>query len=130
MGISSWTSLGGCGISLGADFPGLAGLEDGQREAKVGEVARLYYRTACEAVKAVDPNHLIFGDRFDGNKGIPHGVLDAVKDYVDVLSVQYFCEPHQRGEGCGCWRTGDAGLSGAMGSPSLWLLSGIGAPRR
>jgi hypothetical protein len=102
LGISSWTSLGGRGISLGADFPGLAGLEDGQREAKVGEVARLYYRTVCEAVKAVDPNHLIFGDRFNGNKGVPNGVLDAVEGHVDVLSVQYFLRTSPTRRGCGC----------------------------
>jgi hypothetical protein len=59
----------------------------------VGDVARQYYKTICQAVKTVDPNHLIFGDRFNGNKGIPNSVLDAMKDHVDMLSVQYFCEP-------------------------------------
>jgi hypothetical protein len=83
LGISLWTFLGGRGTSLG----------DGEREAKIGDFAKQYYKTICAAVKAVDPNHLIFGDRFNGNKGIPDGVLDAMKDHVDVLSVQYFCEP-------------------------------------
>ena len=41
----------------------------------------------------MDLHHLIFGDRFNGNKGIPSGVLQAVKKHVDVLSVQYFCSP-------------------------------------
>jgi hypothetical protein len=77
----------------GADFLGLESLGDGEREAKIGDFAKQYYKTICAAVKAVDPNHLIFGDRFNGNKGIPDGVLDAMKDHVDVLSVQYFCEP-------------------------------------
>src|SRR5262249_33740306 len=36
---------------------------------------------------------LILGDRYNGNLGIPEVVLDAISQYVDVLSVQYFTEP-------------------------------------
>lgn len=78
-----------------ADFPGLDGLERRERVANIEEVARKYYKTICEAVRAIDSNHLIFGYRFNGNKGIPDGVLGAMKDRVGVLSVQYFCEPRK-----------------------------------
>jgi hypothetical protein len=78
-----------------ADLPGPDDLENREREANIGEVVRQYYKTICEAIKAIDSNHLILGDRFNGNKGIPEGVLDAMKDQVDVLSVQYFCEPRK-----------------------------------
>ena len=97
MGISLWTFPGGQDISLGlafrAGFPGLEKLEEKEREMKIEQVAGEYHKTICGAVKAVDPNHLILGDRFNGNKGISDRVLDAMKDHVDVFSVQYFCEP-------------------------------------
>jgi len=59
------------------DFPGLEGLEDSKQDVKIGDVAREYYKATCKAVKMVDPNHLIFRDRFNGNKGIPNRVLDG-----------------------------------------------------
>lgn len=43
----------------------------------------------------MDGSHLIFGDRYDGNRGIPEGVLEAMEKFVDVLSAQYFREPAQ-----------------------------------
>jgi len=36
----------------------------------------------------------MFGDWYNGNRGIPRGVLEAMKKHVDVLSVQYYCEPN------------------------------------
>ena len=77
------------------DFPGLVGLSDEQREERIYNVASAYYSTICTAVRAVDPNYLVFGDRCNGNKAIPPGVLRAAKEHIDVLSVQYFCEPTQ-----------------------------------
>jgi hypothetical protein len=76
----------------GADFPQLKGLNDAEREKKVGEIAEKYYSTIVAAIKEQDPNHLILGDRYNGNKGIPETVLRAMSSYVDVLSVQYFVE--------------------------------------
>ena len=77
----------------GADFPSLKDLSAEEREETIYSVAESYYRIMCNAVRKVDPNHLIFGDRYNGNRHIPEGVLMAMKDHVDVLSVQYFCEP-------------------------------------
>jgi hypothetical protein len=47
-------------------FLGLERLKDSERDVKIGDVAREYYKTTCEAVKTVDQNHLILGDRFMG----------------------------------------------------------------
>ena len=77
----------------GEDFPQLKGLSSQERERSIYRVAQSYYSVICGAIKEVDPNHLIFGDRLDGNADIPDGVLRAMKEYVDVLSVQYFCDP-------------------------------------
>jgi hypothetical protein len=76
----------------GADFPQLKGLSLEERDRKVGEIAEKYYSTIAKAIKEQDPNHLILGDRYNGNKGIPEAVLRAMAKYVDVLSVQYFVE--------------------------------------
>lgn len=77
----------------GADFPGLKGLDPGERDEKLFDVATKYYETITKHIRAYDPNHLILGDRYNGNKGIPDPVLAAMKPFVDVLSVQYFTAP-------------------------------------
>ena len=77
--------LNGRGISLASIFQAWRGLEDSKQDVKVGDMAKEYYKTTCEVV---DPNHLILGDRFNGNKGIPNRVLDAMRHHVDVLSVR------------------------------------------
>jgi hypothetical protein len=74
----------------GRFWPGFDSLTPAQHETKLYEVAEKYYRTITEAIRRYDPNHLILGDRYNGNKGIPDAPLHAMKDYVDVLSVQYF----------------------------------------
>ncbi|HXO96605.1 MAG TPA: hypothetical protein VN857_08480 [Chthoniobacterales bacterium] len=40
-------------------------------------------------IRTYDQNHLILGDRYNGNKGIPTPVLKAMQPFVDVLSIQY-----------------------------------------
>lgn len=76
----------------GADFPQSKALNEEERAKKIGEIAERYYSTIVKAIKEQDPNHLILGDRYNGNKGIPEPVLHAMSNYVDVLSVQYFVE--------------------------------------
>jgi hypothetical protein len=77
----------------GADFAELRGLDAGQREKKLYDVASRYYETIVTAIRRYDPDHLVLGDRYNGNKGIPEPVLRAMQPFVDVLSVQYFTEP-------------------------------------
>ncbi len=77
----------------GADFPALQDLDLPQREAKLYDVASRYYEKIVTAIRRYDPHHLIVGDRYNGNKGIPEPVLPAMAPFVDVLSVQYFNEP-------------------------------------
>jgi hypothetical protein len=79
----------------GDDFPQLKGLEGDQRDEKLFDVATKYYETITKHIRRVDPNHLVLGDRYNGNKGIPVPVLEAMKPFVDVLSVQYFTAPTQ-----------------------------------
>lgn len=74
----------------GRFWPGFEGLSQAEHDQKLFDVATQYYRTITEAIRRYDPDHLILGDRYNGNKGIPEPVLHAMVPFVDVLSVQYF----------------------------------------
>jgi len=81
----------------GADFPELRGLDPAGRDKKLYDVASRYYETIVTAIRRYDPDHLVLGDRYNGNKGIPEPVLRAMAPFVDVLSVQYFSDPTPEG---------------------------------
>jgi hypothetical protein len=74
----------------GRFFNGFSGLEGAARDAKLYDVASKYYETMHKHIRRYDQNHLILGDRYNGNKGIPTPVLKAMQPFVDVLSIQYF----------------------------------------
>jgi len=67
---------------------------------KLSDVAVQYYRVIHDAIRRYDPNHLLLGDRYKGDRvipvgrekvnGLPEAVLDAMKETVDVLSVEYY----------------------------------------
>ena len=77
----------------GRYFPQLLGLQGEALDGKLYDVASKYYETIVTAIRRYDSNHLILGDRYNGNKGIPSTVLRAMKPFVDVFSVQYFSGP-------------------------------------
>ncbi|MET3934732.1 agarase [Arthrobacter sp. OAP107] len=59
-------------------------------EGELADIAARYYEVTTAAVRSFDDQHLIMGDRYNGNKGIPDVVLEAAAPYLDVLSIQYF----------------------------------------
>lgn len=77
----------------GRYFPGI---EPGDDEG-LRAVADRYYETITRHIRAQDPDHLILGDRYNGNVGVPPVVLEAMQPYVDVLSVEYFPDPTPEG---------------------------------
>ncbi len=77
----------------GADFSQLKGLDEQARNERLYDVASKYYETITKHIRNYDHHHLILGDRYNGNKGIPSAALRAMKPFVDVLSVQYFTAP-------------------------------------
>ena len=77
----------------GRFFGGFEGLSEEAHATKLYDVASKYYETITKHVRSHDPNHLILGDRYNGNKGIPTAALRAMKPFVDVLSIQYFSGP-------------------------------------
>lgn len=62
----------------------------GYPEAQLAEIAEAYYQTVTASIRRHDPNHLILGDRYGIRAGMPDAVLQAMRDHVDVLSVQTF----------------------------------------
>jgi hypothetical protein len=85
-----------------ADIPGWHGHRTGAWWSDVGDpgtdegqaalrrIAERYYAVIHDAIRRYDPNHLLLGDRYNGNAGIPDVVLEAARDTVDVISVQHF----------------------------------------
>lgn len=78
----------------GKTFPQLEGLEVGTEKYNdmLRKIAEQYYKVVTKHIKAYDPNHLILGDRFNGNFEGYDLVYDIAKDYVDVISIQYFTQ--------------------------------------
>lgn len=59
------------------------------REAFSLEAARQYFKVTAEAVRAVDPNHLILGCRFIWQVA-PQAVVKACGEYCDVVSINSY----------------------------------------
>ena len=57
------------------------------------QLAQRYYQTTHQAIRRYDPNHLIFGDRYEANAPIAPQVIEAALPYVDILSFQDFRDP-------------------------------------
>jgi hypothetical protein len=53
----------------------------------LGIIARKYYDIVGTAMKKADPHHLMFGEKYLMGD-YPDQVLEAVKSYIDVLSIQ------------------------------------------
>ncbi|MEM6916997.1 MAG: hypothetical protein AAF491_10575 [Verrucomicrobiota bacterium] len=56
-------------------------------EVFLPKIAEVYYRTAAEALREADPNHLNFGDRYLAGDA-PTAVLKAATPYIDAVAVQ------------------------------------------
>jgi hypothetical protein len=82
--------------AAGGNFVGLDGDSVGGQRRSLYEVASKYYETMTRHIRAYDPHHLILGDRYNGNMGIPADVLRAAQPFIDVLSVQYFAGNTER----------------------------------
>jgi len=65
--------------------------------AFLGHIASRYYEVLGETIRRNDGNHLIIGDRYDGNHGVPEEVLRSTGKYTDVLGIQYYPVDHYRG---------------------------------
>ncbi|GAA3400518.1 hypothetical protein ACFFNY_16265 [Paenibacillus hodogayensis] len=53
-------------------------------------IAETYFRTTTDILRQYDGNHLLLGCRMVGTS-TPDVVLEAMKPYVDALSLNYYC---------------------------------------
>ncbi|MBN2450640.1 MAG: hypothetical protein JXR77_09635, partial [Lentisphaeria bacterium] len=49
-----------------------------------------WMEVVCGAVRQADGNHLLFGPRLDGNRGLPGAFLALASRHLDALAVQYY----------------------------------------
>ncbi|MEO0414286.1 MAG: agarase [Verrucomicrobiota bacterium] len=56
--------------------------------AKIAKDTRQYYQVACDAIRRYDPNHLIFGDRYNLGTPMPEPVIDAAAEFLDAIGIQ------------------------------------------
>jgi hypothetical protein len=54
------------------------------------QIVDRYYAVAVGAVRRHDPHHLVFGDKLNGNTGVPDGVMDVIAPHVDALFYQFY----------------------------------------
>jgi len=73
--------------------PDLLKTESGKKQ--LYDLATRYYKVTHDAIRRYDPNHMIFGDRYEGRHPLPEEVLRAAVPYVDVYCFQYFGPPDQ-----------------------------------
>lgn len=73
----------------------------GRRE--LFDLVTAYNRVTSEAIRRYDPNHLIFGDRYEANAPLPDEVIQAAAPFVDVLGFQCFGLADHVGERLGYW---------------------------
>ncbi len=55
---------------------------------RLKEIVRRYFEVTTGAIRRYDPNHLIFGPRF--NQDIPGWVIEIAGEFVDVLLCNWF----------------------------------------
>ena len=54
------------------------------------DVSEYFYRTACEAIRRHDPNHLVLGSRLHGRPLTLQQVHEACAKYCDIVSVNMY----------------------------------------
>jgi len=65
-------------------------LKSANGRQELTRLASHYYRTIHDTIRRYDPNHLIFGDRYNAQRPLPEEIVRAALPWVDVLSFQTF----------------------------------------
>ena len=85
--IPSWGRNSNSGVKGWAE---MFDMNSASGRAELGTIAARYYQVTHDAIRRYDPNHLILGDRYNGQGPLPEAVLEAMVPTVDVLSIQHF----------------------------------------
>ncbi|MBO4446517.1 MAG: hypothetical protein J5764_00150 [Bacteroidales bacterium] len=67
-----------------------ANVTDAMENAFLEEVVRYYYRTASEAIRRHDPDHLVIGSRLHGLPRQLPQVVKACAEYCDIVSINIY----------------------------------------
>ena len=54
------------------------------------QIVDRYYATATAAIRHYDPNHLIFGDKLNGNTDTPDFIIKLAAKYMDLIFYQWY----------------------------------------
>src|SRR5690606_24704584 len=67
-----------------------AKLTQNDREAFLGFLTGIYYKTVNGAIKKYDPNHLYLGSRLHWLAKHIRPIFEAADPYVDIVSINYY----------------------------------------
>ena len=56
----------------------------------LARIVERYYQVTTEALRRHDPNHLVLGDKLNGNTGVPDELVSIAARHVDVLFYQFY----------------------------------------
>lgn len=70
--------------------PVVANVTEAMENAFLEDVVRYYYRTASEAIRRHDPDHLIIGSRLHGLPRQLPEVVKACAEYCDIVSINIY----------------------------------------
>ena len=59
-------------------------------------IADNWYRIVSGAIRKYDQNHLILGDKFIGNKDLPHWLDPILKKHFDMVYIQWYDYAHNQ----------------------------------
>lgn len=78
-------------------------ITDEDESEYIGIVAEKYFSAVTNAIRKVDPNHLILGSRINGNVRYRSPVIKAAGNHIDVLSINYYREWEPQQEALDLW---------------------------
>lgn len=70
--------------------PVVANVTSAMEDAFLEDVVRYYYRTASEAIRRNDPDHLIIGSRLHGLPRQRPEIVKACAEYCDIVSINIY----------------------------------------
>lgn len=89
-----------------------------------------YYEVTAGTIRRFDPNHMVFGDKLNGNTDVSDDLLKVVAKHCDVLFWQHYAtwEDHSRLLDRGARATGMPQVNGdaSLSTPDEHLLNPLG----
>ena len=78
-------------------------LSDAGDRQKLEKIVRRYFQVTSDAIRRYDPNHMIFGPRFDRPPETREWIIKIAGEYFDVLLCNRFVSPEAVASGVRRW---------------------------